>query len=143
MVGCMLDPTRLRVFLAIAREGSITAAADALDYAQPSVSHQLARLEAEVGVSLVQRGPRGVRLTDAGRLLARRAGELLGQLDSTGDELAAYAGLRAGRVRLAAFPSALATLVPTAAARLAARHPDLDLALTEAEPPEALAALRA
>ncbi|SDT71264.1 LysR family transcriptional regulator [Jiangella sp. DSM 45060] len=138
----MLDLTRLRVLVAVAREGSVTAAADALHYAQPSVSHHLARLEAEVGLPLTQRAGRGVRLTEAGELLARRAEEILGQVEAAETELSAHAGLRTGRVRLAAFPSALATLVPTAAARFAAAHPDVELALTEAEPPAALTALR-
>ncbi|MGA6166742.1 LysR family transcriptional regulator [Amycolatopsis magusensis] len=138
----MFDLVRLRVLVAVAREGSVTAAADALHYAQPSVSHHLARLEAEAGVPLLQRAGRGVRLTEAGELLVRRAGEILGQVESARAELAAHAGLRTGRVRLAAFPTALATLVPAAAAWLAAEHPGVDLALTEAEPPEALTALR-
>ncbi|PZF82810.1 LysR family transcriptional regulator [Jiangella anatolica] len=138
----MLDLTRLRVLVAVAREGSVTAAADALHYAQPSVSHHLARLEAEVGMPLTQRAGRGLRLTEAGELLARRAAEILGQVEATEAELSAHAGLRTGRVRLAAFPSALATLVPAAAARFAAAHPDVELALTEAEPPAALTALR-
>ncbi|WP_419998446.1 LysR family transcriptional regulator [Streptomyces boninensis] len=138
-----MDLTRLRVLAAVAREGSVTAAADALNYAQPSVSHHLARLEEEAGVPLLQRAGRGIRLTDAGRLLAERAEEILGRLAATQLELAAHAGLRAGRVRVAAFPSALATLVPAAATRFAADHPGVELALTEAEPPAALAALRA
>ncbi|MDT0306234.1 LysR substrate-binding domain-containing protein [Streptomyces sp. DSM 44917] len=137
-----LDLTRLRVLVAVAREGSVTAAAEALHYAQPSVSHHLARLEAEAGVVLVRRAGRGVVLTDAGRLLVARAEEILGQVEAARAELAEHAGLRTGRVRLAAFPSALATLVPPAAARLAAGHPGVELALTEAEPPEALTALR-
>lgn len=138
----MLDLTRLRVLVAVAREGSVTAAADALHYAQPSVSHHLARLEAEVGLPLTQRAGRGLRLTEAGELLARRAEEILGQVEAAEAELSAHAGLRTGRVRLAAFPSALATLVPAAAARFAAAYPDVELALTEAEPPSALTALR-
>ncbi|MGW6988544.1 LysR family transcriptional regulator [Streptomyces sp. NPDC054946] len=138
----MFDENRLRVFAAIAREGSVTAAAAALHYAQPSVSHHLAKLEAEAGVPLVQRAGRGIRLTEAGRLLADRAEEILGRIDSARTELAAHAGLSAGRVRLAAFPSALATVVPTVAAAFGVAHPDIELALTEAEPPEALAALR-
>lgn len=138
----MLDIARLRVLVAVARTGSVTAAAEALHYAQPSVSHHLAKLEAEAGVPLVQRVGRGIQLTGAGRLLVERAEEILGQVKSVHAELAAHAGLRAGRIRLAAFPSALATLVPDAAARLARDHPDIELALTEAEPPAALAALR-
>jgi DNA-binding transcriptional LysR family regulator len=139
----MLDVTRLRVLVAVARYGSVTAAARALNYAQPSVSHHLARLEAETGIKLIQRAGRGIRLTDAGRLLAERAAEVIGRLDAAENELAAYTGLRAGRLRLAAFPSALGTIVPAAAAVLRGRQPSVDLRLTEAEPPEALRMLRA
>ncbi len=139
----MLDVTRLRVLLAVARYGSVTAAAQALNYAQPSISHHIARLEAETGARLLQRAGRGVRLTDAGRLLAERAEEIIGRLDAAEHELAAHVGLRQGRVRLAAFPSALGTIVPVAAARLEAETPGMDLMLTEAEPLEALRMLRA
>jgi DNA-binding transcriptional LysR family regulator len=139
----MLDVTRLRVLVAVAQYGSVTAAARALNYAQPSVSHHLARLEAETGTKLIQRAGRGIRLTDAGRLLAERAAEVIGRLDAAENELAAYTGLRAGRLRLAAFPSALGTIVPAAAAMLREHQPGVDLRLTEAEPPEALRMLRA
>ena len=139
----MLDVTRLRVLVAVARYGSVTAAARALNYAQPSVSHHLARLEAETGIKLIQRAGRGIRLTDACRLLAERGAEVIGRLDAAENELAAYTGLRAGRLRLAAFPSALGTIVPAAAAMLRGRQPSVDLRLTEAEPPEALRMLRA
>ena len=139
----MLDVTRLRVLVAVARCGSVTAAARELNYAQPSVSHHLARLEAETGIKLIQRAGRGIRLTDAGRLLAERAAEVIGRLDAAENELAAYTGLRAGRLRLAAFPSALGTIVPAAGAMLREHQPGVDLRLTEAEPPEALRMLRA
>jgi DNA-binding transcriptional LysR family regulator len=139
----MLDVTRLRVLVAVARYGSVTAAARALNYAQPSVSHHLARLEAETGIKLIQRAGRGIRLTDAGRLLAERAAEVIGRLDAAENELAAYSGLRAGRLLLAAFPSALGTIVPAAASMLRGHQPGVDLRLTEAEPPEALRMLRA
>ena len=139
----MLDVTRLRVLVAVARCGSVTAAARALNYAQPSVSHHLSRLEAETGIKLIQRAGRGIRLTDAGRLLAERGAEVIGRLDAAENELAAYTGLRAGRLRLAAFPSSLGTIVPAAAAMLRGQQPTVDLRLTEAEPPEALRMLRA
>ncbi len=139
----MLDVTRLRVLVAVARYGSVTAAARELNYAQPSVSHHIARLEAETGARLLQRAGRGVRLTDAGRLLAERAAEILGRIDAAESELAAHVGQRQGRVRLAAFPSALGTIVPAAAAFLEAETPGMDLMLAEAEPAEALRMLRA
>jgi DNA-binding transcriptional LysR family regulator len=138
----MLDVTRLRVLAAVARYGSVTAAARALNYAQPSVSHHIARLEAETGVQLVQRSGRGIQLTDAGRLLAGRAEEILGRLDAAEHELAAHVGQREERIRVAGFPSALATVVPVAAAMLRAEHPGVELLLIEAEPQAALHLLR-
>jgi len=131
------------VLVAIARTGSVTAAARELHYSQPSISHHLARLEAETGAQLVRRAGRGIRLTEAGRTLAERGAEILGRLDAAEAELSAHVGLSQGRVRLAAFPSALGTFVPRAAALLASRHPGLRVILTEAEPPEAVRMLRA
>src|SRR6516162_3187440 len=138
----MLDVTRLRVLAAVARHGSVTAAAKALNYAQPSVSHHLARLEAETGTQLVERAGRGVRLTDAGRLLAGRAEEILGRLDAAEHELAAHVGQREERIRVAGFPSALATVVPAAAAWLRAEHPGVELLMAEADPQTSLRLLR-
>src|SRR5215469_2419894 len=138
----MLDVTRLRVLAAVARHGSVTAAAKALNYAQPSVSHHLARLEAETGTQLMERAGRGVRLTEAGRLLAGRAEEILGRLDAAEAELAAYVGLRQDRVRLAGFGSALGTLAAAAAASLREQRPETDIFLTQAEPADALQMLR-
>lgn len=139
----MLDATRLRVLVAVARHGSVTAAAHALNYAQPSISHHMAKLEAETGAKLMERAGRGVRLTDAGRLLAGRAEEILGRLDAAEAELAAHVGLRQDRVRLAAFGSALATLVAAAAATMRSDRVATDVLLTQAEPTDALRMLRA
>lgn len=139
----MLDVTRLRVLAAVAHHGSVSKAAVALNYSQPSVSHHLARLEAETGARLYQRVGRGIRLTQAGRTLAERAEELLGRLEAAEYELAAISGLSAGRVRLAAFPSAFATIIPDRVVAFTAAYPGLDLQLVEAEPPEALRMLRA
>lgn len=137
-----MDLHRLSMLVAVAHEGSVTAAAAALRYAQPSVSHHLAALEAEVGVPLLQRAGRGVRLTDAGRLLVARGEEILGRVSAAEEEVRALAGLQAGRARLAAFPSALATLVPEVVAALGTQHPGVGVELVENEPPEAVAALR-
>jgi DNA-binding transcriptional LysR family regulator len=112
----MLDATRLRVLVAVARHGSVTAAAQALNYAQPSISHHMARLEAETGAKLIERSGRGIKLTEAGQLLADRAEEILGRLDAAEAELAAYVGLRQGRVRVALCGAALGGLVAAAAA---------------------------
>jgi DNA-binding transcriptional LysR family regulator len=138
----MLDATRLRVLVAIARHGSVTAAAHALNYAQPSISHHMARLEAETGVKLMEKAGRGVRLTAAGQLLAGRAEEILGRLDAAEAELAAHVGMRPSQIGLAAFGSAMSTLVADAAAALRADLPGASLVLTQAEPAEALRMLR-
>src|ERR1700754_3527452 len=138
----MLDVTRLRIIDAVARHGSVTAAAKELHYSQPSVTHHLGRLESETGAQLVQRVGRGIRLTPAGRLLADRAAEIIGRIDAAGAELSAHVGLNAGRVRLAAFASANGSLVPAAVARLATRHPKLQVSLTDTHPLDALELLR-
>src|SRR3954447_5581668 len=119
----MLDLVRLRVLDAVARTGSVTEAARELHYAQPSVSHHLARLEQETGAVLLQRVGRGVRLTQAGQILAERAAEILGRVSAASAELSAHVGLDAGRVRLAGVFSALRTLLPGAAAALAGGAP--------------------
>jgi DNA-binding transcriptional LysR family regulator len=139
----MLDVTRLRVIDAVARLGSVTAAAKELHYTQPTISHHLARLEAETGAQLVQKAGRGIRLTPAGQLLAERAAEIIGQIDAAGAELAAHVGLTAGRVRLASFSSVIDSLVPRALALLSGKHPGLQVGLTDTQPPEALELLRA
>ncbi len=138
----MLDVTRLRVLDAVARHGSVTAAARELAYSQPSVSHHLARLEAETGAQLLQKAGRGIRLTQAGLLLADRAAEIIGRLDAADAELSAHVGLTAGRVRLAGFASAIGSLVPRAAAALAREHPGLEIGSTDTHPPEAIELLR-
>src|SRR5437764_1769347 len=139
----MLDIARLRVIEAVARHGSVTKAAKELHSSQPSVSHHLARLEAETGAQLLQKVGRGIRLTAAGRLLADRAAEIVGRIDAADAELAAHVGLTAGRVRLAGFSSAIGSLVPRAAAALAGKHPGLQISLIDTHPTEALELLRA
>ena len=138
----MLDVTRLRVIDALARLGSVTAAAKELHYTQPTVSHHLARLEAETGAQLLQRAGRGIRLTPAGQLLASRAAEILGRIDAADAELSAHVGLSAGRVRVASFSSVIGSLIPRAVAALTDRHPGLQIGLTSAQPPESLELLR-
>ncbi|MHB9848196.1 LysR family transcriptional regulator [Streptomyces krungchingensis] len=139
----MLDIVRLRVIAAIAAHGSVTRAAEHLHYSQPSVSHHLARLEAETGARLVQRVGRGIRLTPEGEQLARRAAEIVGRVDAAAAELSAMVGLRSGRVRVAGFQSVLSTLVPRAAAAVRASHPGIELSLLDAHPENALRMLRA
>jgi DNA-binding transcriptional LysR family regulator len=106
------------------------------------VSHHISRLEQEVGTALLLRTARGVRLTDAGAALVEHAEAVIARLATAEDEVAEIAGLRSGRVRIAAFPSASATLIPIAARALRHAHPGVSVTLVEAEPPEALALLR-
>lgn len=138
----MLNLVHLRVLAAVARHGSVTEAAKELHYSQPSVSHHLSRLEAATGVKLIQRVSRGIRLTPEGELLASRAIEIVGRVDAATNELAAQAGLRSGRVRLAANASVLSTIVPKAAAVLTKAHPGLKLTVIDRHPVEALQMLR-
>jgi DNA-binding transcriptional LysR family regulator len=138
----VLNLVHLKVLVAVARHGSVTEAARELHYSQPSVSHHLARLEADTSVKLVQRIGRGIRLTPEGRLLANRAAEILGRVTAATNELAAQVGLQAGRVRLAANASVLSTIVPTAAAALARGYPGLELSPIDRHPVEALQMLR-
>ena len=128
---------------AIAAEGSFTAAARSLGYTQPAVSQMVRRLEQRTGTVLVERHGRTVRLTEAGEVLARHAVQVLAALDNAEAEVAAIAGLQSGRVRLMAFPSSSATLVPKALASVKAAHPGVTVKFSEGEPPESLAALRA
>jgi len=138
----MLDATRLRVLVAIARHGSVTAAAQVLNYAQPSISHHMARLESETGAKLMERSGRGIRLTEAGRLLAERAEEILGRLDAAEAELAAHVGLRQEKLRLASFGSALGTLAAAAGAALRSDRAKAEISLIQAEPADAVRLLR-
>ena len=136
-----MDPRRLMIFREVARAGSISGAARTLGWTQPAVSQHLRVLERQAGCALLLRSPTGVELTEPGRVLLARADAIAGQLHMADEELATLTDLRRGRVRLAAYPSAAATVVPKAFAGLRRRHPDIDVALIEAEPPEALALL--
>lgn len=139
----MVSLVQLRVIDAVRRHGSVTAAARELHYTQPSVSHHLSRLEAQTGARLLQRVGRGIRLTEAGHLLADRAAEIIGRVDSATAELSTLVGLNAGRVRLAGFGSVMSSLVPQAAAVLARQYPGVELGLTDTHPGDALQQLRA
>jgi len=139
----MLDVRRLRVLREVATHGSFSAAAEALSYTQSAVSQQIAALEREAGARLVERYARGVKLTDAVRVLVGHTDVILARLADAEEELRAINGLRGGRLRLAAFPSACATLMPLAVARFRERHPDVELSICPAEPEEGRALLRA
>jgi molybdate transport repressor ModE-like protein len=130
----MLDVRRMRVLREVARHGSFSAAAEALSFTQSAVSQQIAALEREAGTTLVERSVRGIRLTDAGRALVRHTEAILGRLAEAEAELEAIAGLRGGRLRMASFESAGATLMPLAIATFRKRHPAVELSLSQAEP---------
>jgi DNA-binding transcriptional LysR family regulator len=137
----MLDVRRLRVLHAVSAYGSVTAAAAALGYSAPAVSQQLAALEREVGMRLTERAGRGLELTPAAQILVGHTDALLARLDTAEADLAALRDQVAGRVTLAAFPSAAASLVPAAWAALADSAPQVRLDLTEMEPEESLPAM--
>jgi DNA-binding transcriptional LysR family regulator len=139
----MFELRHLRVLREVAARGSFSAAAEALAYTQPAVSQQIALLERQAGVKLLDRTPRGVRLTDAGRALVEHAEAVLARLSAAEAELEAIAGLRGGRVRFASFPTAGAALAPSALALFQERHPEVELSLIEAEPEESVRMLRA
>ena len=141
--GATLDVGRLRLLREIGTRGSIAAAARTLGLTASAVSQQLAVLERECGVSLVDRSPRGVVLTGPGRLLAARADEVLELLASARAELDRAAGTLGGPVRVAAVASAAVTFVSDAAGALRAEHADLELSVTVAEPARALERLLA
>src|ERR687887_2166448 len=139
----MLDVRRMRVLREVARHGSFSAAAEALSFTQSAVSQQIAALEREAGTTLVQRSARGVRLTEAGEAVVRHAEAIMARLAEAKAELEAIAGLRGGRVRMAAFESAAATLMPPAIAEYRTRHPAVELSMVLAEPEDSLPQLRA
>lgn len=138
-----LDPRRLMIFREVARRGSLSAAAAALGWTQPAVGQHVQRLERDLGLALALRSTRGITLTEAGTRLLAHADAMASRLAAASQEMRALLTLRTGRLRLVAFPSAAATLIPPALARLAAAAPDLDVWLTELEPPEALAGVLA
>ncbi|HEX3488017.1 MAG TPA: LysR family transcriptional regulator [Streptosporangiaceae bacterium] len=132
----------LEAFLAVARYGSITGAARALGFTQSAVSRQVATLEAQTGTRLFDRLARGVTLTDEGRCLLPHAEAVAGRLATARRDLDALRGLGAGRLRVGAFPTALAALVPRALAAFRSAHPDVSLALAEGRTPALLEHLR-
>ncbi|MFF4586831.1 LysR family transcriptional regulator [Streptomyces sp. NPDC001388] len=138
----MIEARHLRVLRAVAATGSFSAAGRELGCTQPAVSQQMKALEASVGTPLLVRSGREMRLTQAGEALVRHAAGILSGLTAAEEEVAAIAGLRAGRVRLVSFPSGSSALVPTALAALRADHPGTRVSLEEAEPPESVEALR-
>ncbi|MGC0404950.1 DNA-binding transcriptional LysR family regulator [Streptomyces sp. SAI-126] len=139
----MLNLERLRTLDALARHGSVSGAAEGLHITTSAVSQQLSKLEREVGQQLLAKNGRGVRLTDAGRLLADHAARILSQVELAQSDLEAQRGQVVGELRLAAFPTAARGLFPAAIAGLRSAHPGLRIGSREMEPePAVLAVLR-
>ncbi|MFE5244239.1 MULTISPECIES: LysR family transcriptional regulator [unclassified Streptomyces] len=139
----MYDPTRLAALVAVAEAGSITRAAARLGYTAPALSQQLAKLEREAGAALLVRHHRGARLTAAGELLAGRARRVLDELDQARHELARLAGLSGGRLRVGTFVTAGIHLLPPVLTAFRRAHPDVELTVTDYEPPAGVAAVAA
>jgi DNA-binding transcriptional LysR family regulator len=135
----MLNLERLRTLDALARHGSVSGAAEGLHVTTSAVSQQMSKLEREVGQQLLAKNGRGVRLTDAGRLLAEHAGRILSQVELAQADLEAQRGQVVGELRISAFPTAARGLFPTALAALRSRHPALRVRSTEQEPERGIA----
>src|SRR3954452_5336558 len=113
-----MDPRRLMAFRAVAHARSFSRAAEQMSLTQPSVSHQIAPLEAEIGVRLLERGRGGLRLTDAGAVLLEHADQVAWRLELADRQLESFAGQRRNHVGVGPFPPALAAFVPPAVPRL-------------------------
>lgn len=127
----------------VARHGSFSAAAESLGYTQPAISRHVALLERETGVTLLERRPGGIRLTDAGELLVRHADAVLARLRDAEDELDELMGLRTGRLRMSTLTSAASTIMPLAITEFRERLPEVELSVSMADPQAVLPALRA
>jgi DNA-binding transcriptional LysR family regulator len=139
----MLDVRRLRILREVASRGSFSAAAEALYLSQSAVSQQVATLEREVGMTLLERTREGPKLTPAGEVLVFHANAAIARLEQAERELAAIAGLEGGELRLASFPSASATLLTQAVSEFVKRYPRVRLSVSEAEPEESVPQIRA
>lgn len=126
-----MDPRRVLTFRAVAHQRSFSKAAGELSLSQPSVSNQVAALEREIGTRLLEREPGGIRLTHEGRILLEHADAIAERFQLAGAQLAAAAQGERARLRIGAFPTALAELVPAAIAQLRGHHPDIRVTVDE------------
>ena len=127
----MLEPRRLLTFREVAGHGSFSRAAEALALTQPAVSQQIAALERQIGAPLIVRGPGGLTLTDAGALLLRHADVVADRLQVADSQLREMLSDRAAHLRVGAFPSAVATVVPATVAALTKDEPEMKVELVE------------
>jgi DNA-binding transcriptional LysR family regulator len=138
----MLDVRRLRVLQEVVTRGSFSAAADSLHLSQSAVSQQIAVLEREVGVPLLARTSEGPKLTNAGEALMSHGDAVMCRLEEAERELAQIAGLEGGRLRLASFPTASATLMTRALSLFRQRFPKIELQFSEDEPEDSFPGLK-
>jgi molybdate transport repressor ModE-like protein len=138
----MLDPRRLRLLREVDRQGTIAAAAEELNFTASAVSQQLATLERDVGVPLLERTPRSVRLTEAGRVLSEHANHVLAALDAAEQSVHAVAGLTGGRLRVSTFASAAVSFAADALCAFDRAHPRVELSFVELEPEFSIPAVR-
>jgi DNA-binding transcriptional LysR family regulator len=127
-----MDPRRLLTFREVAHQGSFSRAGETLSLTQPAVSQQVAALERQLGVRLLERGPGGPTPTEAGALLLEHADAVADRLSQAGEQISELAGAERETLRIGAFPSALATVIPAAIVRLRRQQPDLQVEATEA-----------
>lgn len=139
----MLDVRRLRVLREVARRGSLSAAAEVLSYTPSAVSQQIATLERETGSALLERRARGVVLTEAGNVLVEHAEAILARVAAAEAALTALTEVRRGRLRMASFATAGATVLPRALNVFRARHPEIEVTVGQASPRESVEGLRA
>jgi DNA-binding transcriptional LysR family regulator len=138
----MDDLRLLKVLREVALRGSFSAAAEALSYSQPAVSQQIARLEAQTGVKLLERQPKGIKLTSAGEALVRHTERILAQLAEAQAELSEIASSARGRLRIASFATAAGTIVPMAVSEFRRLRPGVHVELHLMDPPQSIPALR-
>jgi len=138
----VIEIKHLRLLKALHEHGSMSAAARELGYSQSAVTQQIQLLERQLETPLLVRTRTGVRLTEAGEVLVRHGAGVLASVALAEAEVDAVAGMRSGRVRISAFPSAAATILPRALGAVAREYPGISFSLTEAEPPGALELLR-
>jgi DNA-binding transcriptional LysR family regulator len=137
-----MDPRRVLTFREVARQRSFSGAARVLALSQPAVSTQVASLEREVGARLLHREPGGLRLTPEGEILLGHADAIAERFELASAQLAVAAGQLRARLRIGAFPTALAGLVPEAIARVRRVHPDIKVSVDEGTSDQLTAGLR-
>ena len=137
-----MDPRRLLTFREVARQRSFSRAAETLSLTQSAVSQQVAALERQLGTRLLDRRPGGLRLTSAGEQLLEHAGAIADRLTLADTQIAEEVAAQRRELRIGAFPSVLATIVPVAVSALLAREPDLQISVTEGRTDELASGVR-